>query len=138
MRIKGEIEVGCPNCGVKNLILVWDTISVQLCPEAKTGLLAGEINVFRCHRCQRAFNVNTSLLYNQIENKFAVWYFPFALVQSGALFNVTTPAWPIRDGQYFPEVGYAGNMQYVFDIDGLLKYIKSRGVLAEILGQTPG
>jgi len=116
MRIKGEIEVGCPNCGAKNRILVWDKINVQLCPEPKTGLLYGDSNVFRCHRCQRAFNIDTSLVYNQMENQFAVWYFPFASVQSGEVFNAVNPGWPIRGGQYSPGAGYAGTIQYIFDI----------------------
>ena len=66
-----------------------------------------------------------------MENQFAVWYFPFALVQNGGIFNVTTPAWPIGNGQYLSEGGYAGTIQYIFDIDGLVRYIKSRDILVE-------
>ena len=137
MRIKGEIEIGCPNCGASNRVLVWDTISMELSQEAKSALLRGEINVFRCQRCQKTFNVETSLLYNEVENKFMLYYFPFALVQNGEIFNAITPGVPMKSRRYFPEANYAGSIQYAFDMDGLVRYIKSRDVLAEIMGQTP-
>jgi len=138
MRVKGEIELGCPNCGESNRVLVWDTVSAQLDEEAKSPLLCGEINVFHCRRCQKAFSVETSLLYNEIESRFAVCYFPFALIQNGQIFNPITTGGPMKSRRCLPEVDYAGSMQYVFDMDGLLRYIKSRDVLAERIGGTPG
>lgn len=138
MRIKGEIEICCPNCGASNRVLVWDAINTEFSQEAKSGLLRGEINIFRCQRCQKTFNVETSLLYNDVENKFTLWYFPFAWVQGGEIFNGITPGGPMKSRAYFPEANYAGSIQYAFDMDGLVQYIKSRDVLAEIIGQMPG
>ena len=131
MRIKGEIEIGCPNCGANNRLLVWDTINADLSQEARSALLRGEINVFRCQRCQKTFNVETSLLYNDVENKFMLYYFPFTWVQGGEIFNAITPGGPMKSRAYFPEANYAGSIQYAFDMDGLVGYIKSRDVLAE-------
>ena len=138
MRIKGEIEIGCPNCGSSNRVLVWDTINAQLGQETKSPLLCQEISVFRCQRCQRTFNVETSLLYNDRENKFMVWYFPFAWVQAGDILNAITPGGPMKSRRYFPEANYAGSIQYVFDIDGLVRYIKFRDLLAERMRHAPG
>ena len=138
MRIKGEIEIGCLNCGANNLVLVWDTISAKLSQEAKSDLLRGEVNVFRCQRCQKIFNVETSLLYNDVENKFMLYYFPFAWVQGGDISDAITPGGPMKSRRYFPEANYAGSIQYVFDMDGLVRYIKSRDVLAEKVWHATG
>jgi len=138
MRVKGEIEIGCPNCGASNRVLVWDTINAQLGEEAKSALLCGETNVFCCQRCQRTFNVETSLLYNDVENKFMLYYFPFALVRNGKIFDAITPGGPVKSRRYFPEAGYAGSIQYVFEMDGLVRYIQSRDALAEKMRHAPG
>jgi hypothetical protein len=131
MTIKMEIEIDCPNCGANNLTLVWKTINAQLSPEAKTALLCGEINISCCRLCKKTFNIEASLLYNDMENRFMVWYFPFAWVQNGEIFNAITSDGKIKGAEYFPEVGYASTIHYVFDMDELVRYIKFRGVLAE-------
>ena len=137
MRIKGEIEIGCPNCGASNRVLVWDTINTELSREAKIALLHGEINLLRCQRCQKSFNVETSLLYNDVENKFMMWYFPFAWVEGGEIFNGITPSGPMKSRAYFPEANYAGSIQYAFDMDGLAQYIKLRNFLADEMRRAP-
>lgn len=131
MTIKMEIEIDCPNCGANNLTLVWKTINAQVSSEAKIALLRGEINVFRCHLCEKTFNVEASLLYDDMENRFMVWYFPFAWVMNGEIFNAITSDGKIKGAEYFPEVDYAGSVHYVFDMDELVRYIKFRDVLAE-------
>jgi hypothetical protein len=139
MTIKREIEIDCPNCGVSNLILVWKTINAQVSPEAKTALLRGEINVFRCQLCERTFNVEASLLYNDMENRFMVWYFPFAQVMNGEIFNAITQDGQIKGVEYSPDdPDYACSIHYVFDMNELVRYIKFRDVLAEKMGRTPG
>lgn len=115
------MEEDCQNCGANNRILVWDSINAQVNPEAKTALLCGEINVFACQRCEKTFNIEKSLLYHDMENKFMVWYFPFAWVHDGEIFNTITPDGQIKGMQYFPGVVYAGSIHYVFDINELVK-----------------
>lgn len=137
MTIKMEIEIDCPNCGASNLTLVWKTINAQLSPEAKTALLRGEINVFRCHLCEEKITIGASLLYNDMENKFMVWYFPFADVMNGEIFNSITPDGQLKGVEYFPDdPDYARSIHYVFDMDELVRYIKVRDVLAEKMRRT--
>jgi predicted RNA-binding Zn-ribbon protein involved in translation (DUF1610 family) len=138
MTIKRYIEEDCPDCGAKNHILVWDTINAQVSPEAKAALVCGEINVFTCQRCEKTFNVQKSLLYHDMENKFMVWYLPFAWIENGEIFNVITPDGQIKGIEHPPEVDYAGNIQYVFDMDELVRYIKFRDVLAEKMAHASG
>ena len=138
MRIKRGIEIGCPNCGASNRVLIWDAVSLQLGEEARSPLLSGEINVFRCQRCQKTFSVETSLLYNDIENRFVVCYFPFALLQEGKISDAMSFGGPMRSRRYFPEADYAGSMQYIFDMNGLLRYVKFRDMLAQKMRHRPG
>lgn len=137
MTIKMEIEIDCSNCGTSNLTLVWKTINAQLSPEAKTALLRGEINVFRCHLCEEKSAIGASLLYNDMENKFMVWYFPFADVMNGEIFNSITPDGQLKGVEYFPDdPDYVHSIHYVFDMDELVRYIKFRDVLAEKMRRT--
>jgi hypothetical protein len=131
MTIKRELEMDCPNCGANNLILVWDTINAQVSPEAKTGLLRGEINVFRCRLCEEMITVDKPLLYNDMENRFMVWYFPFAWVENGKIFDAITADGQIKGAEYFPEVDHAVRIHYVFDMNELVRHIRFRDVLAE-------
>lgn len=138
MTIRRHIEVACPNCGVSNQVLVWDTINAQVSPEAKTALLCGEINVLVCQGCKQTCGIEKSLLYHDMENKFMVWYFPFTWVQDGEIFNVITPDGQIKGIGYFPEADYAGTIHYVFDMSELVRYIKFRDVLTEKMRNAPG
>jgi hypothetical protein len=130
MTMKRDMEVDCPNCGTSNLILVWQTINAQVSPEAKAGLLGGEINVFRCRLCEQVITVDRPLLYNDMENKFMVWYFPFASVENGKIFDAITPDGQAKDAKYFPEMDLSGRIHYVFDMNELVRHIKFRDVLA--------
>jgi hypothetical protein len=139
MTIKRDIEIDCPNCGTSNLALVWKTINRQVSPEAKIGLLRGEINVFRCRLCEEKITIGASLLYNDMENKFMVWYFPFADVMNGEIFNVITPGGQLKGVEYLPDdPDYARSVHYVFDMDELVRYIKFRDVLAEGMRHAAG
>ena len=77
-------------------------------------------------------------MYNDVENRFVVCYFPFALVQNGKIFDAIAPGGLMKSRRYFPEADYAGSMQYIFDIDGITQYVKSRDVPAEKLRHAPG
>jgi hypothetical protein len=138
MTIKKDIAVDCPNCGTSNLVLVWDTINAQVSPEAKTGLLRGEINVFRCRLCEEMITVKKPLLYNDMENKFMVWYFPFAWVENGKIFDAVTPDGQTKGTEYFPEMDLSGRIHHVFDMDELVRYIRFRDVLAEEVRHAAG
>jgi hypothetical protein len=131
MTLKREIEVDCPNCGASNLIVVWKTINVQISPEGKAALLRGQINVFRCGVCDETLNVDASLVYNDMENKFMVWYFPFADVMNGGIFDAITPDGLVRGWEYdADDPDYVRNIHYVFDMGELVRYVRFRDVLA--------
>ena len=134
MTIKRYEEIDCPNCGASNNILIWDSINAQLNPEAKTALLCGEINVFACERCGNTARIEKGLLYHDMESKFMVWYFPFEWVQNGDIFDSVTPDGQPKGLECFSG-GYSGSIQYVFDMNELVRYIKFRDVLAEKLRQ---
>jgi hypothetical protein len=139
MTMMREIEVDCPNCGTSNLALVWDTINAQVSPEAKTALLRGEINMFRCQLCERKITIAAPLLYNDMENKFWVWYFPFEFVMNGAIFSRITPDGQLKGVEYLPDdPDYVRSMHYVFDMDELVRYIRFRDVLAEEMRHAAG
>lgn len=139
MTIKRDMEIDCPNCGTSNLILVWDTVNAQVSPEAKAGLLRGEINVFRCRLCEEMITIDKPLLYNDMENKFWVWYFPFEFVRNGAIFTRISPDGQLKGVKYLPDdPDYVRSIYYVFDMDELVRYIRFRDVLAEQMRQAAG
>jgi hypothetical protein len=138
MTIKRDMEVDCPNCGTSNLILVWDTINAQVSPEAKAGLLRGEINVFRCRLCEQVITLDKPLLYNDMDSKFMVWYFPFAWVENGKIFDAINADGRAKGAEYFPEEDYSGRIHYVLDMNELVRHIRFRDVLAEEMRRAAG
>jgi hypothetical protein len=139
MTMKRDMEVDCPNCGTSNLILVWETINAQISPEAKAGLLRREVNVFRCRLCEQVITVDKPLVYNDMENKFMVWYLPFAHVMNGAIFDAITPEGRVKGWKYdADDPDYVRNIHYVFDMDELVRYIRFRDVLAEEMRHAAG
>jgi len=138
MTIKRDIEMDCPNCGTNNLVRVWDTINAQVSPEAKAGLLRGEVNVFRCRLCEEMITIDKPLLYNDMESKFMVWYFPLAWVENGRILDAVTPDGQAKGAEYFPEENYSGRIHYVFDMNELARHIRFREVLAEAMRHAAG
>jgi hypothetical protein len=139
MTIKRDMGLDCPNCGTSNVIRVWDTINAQVSPEAKAGLLRGEVNVFRCRLCEEMITVDKPLLYNDMENKFMVWYFPFESVMNGAIFSRITADGQLKGVEYLADdPDYVRSIHYVFDMNELVRYIRFRDVLADEVRHAAG
>ncbi len=66
-------KIACPVCNKKNEIKIWDSINVELNPEAKEGLLNGELFSFHCDKCGNSTNVFYPCLYNDQKHNVMVY-----------------------------------------------------------------
>jgi len=136
MTMKRHIELYCPNCGVKNQILIWDTINAQISPEDKTALLNGKVNRFICKKCEGIVSIEKSLLYNDMENKFMAYFFPFTEIQKGDFLDYITPDGKLKELERYSELDCNMEVHFVLDMGELIRYIKFRDAICESYKRT--
>ena len=59
-------EVGCPNCGTRQTVLVAESANVQRSPSWKRAALDGTLHKFLCDACGLDFRVERDLLYSDL------------------------------------------------------------------------
>ena len=134
MSIMRLANIKCPKCGRECPTAVWDSLNVHLSPEARTKLLAGEINLFRCISCGYEGLLSVPLLYHDMKNEFCVQFFPFNDIEkSEFLYSFS------RDGEMAVDLNgapddvptYFKRVHTVFGMDELVRYVIFRERLAE-------
>jgi hypothetical protein len=133
LSIKQMIDIECCRCGSKGKLEVWNSINVQLNPEAMKKLLEGRINTFHCENCSFKVFVPVSLLYHDPLEKFCVEYVPFHWAKENKfLDSLGDDAKLDKDlgvpGNGIPE--YFKNTHLVFSMDELARYVVFRHLLA--------
>ncbi len=70
--------VVCPKCGGSNEVKVFRTVNATTDQNFREQLLGGELLRFRCSSCGCEAELKYPLLYNDMKNKFMVYYIPDA------------------------------------------------------------
>ncbi|MEO1664633.1 MAG: CpXC domain-containing protein [Chloroflexota bacterium] len=73
------IAFGCPACGVQSSAPVTTIIDPSENPEAKSQLLAGQLNVVQCPNCGTRSTASTPLLYHDADNELLITFVPMQL-----------------------------------------------------------
>jgi hypothetical protein len=132
MSVHNQVELECPYCHRKQLTTVWESINVQISPEAKKELIEGNINVFHCQKCDKKVNITTKLLYHDMGKQFLVLYFPFEWLKSEDVLESFTRDGNAWSGRPNLQLGYISQPPHVvFDMNELVRYVFFREKLFE-------
>ena len=128
-------EIECQACGSKQDTEIFESINVTVDPELKEKLFKGEINKFICEKCSHEAMVDISLLYNDMERKFSVQYYPYQWIFDESFLNGFTkqgePEWT-RDERVPKKImGHLKWTHIVFSMDELIRYIMFRDRVSE-------
>jgi len=93
--------------------------------------LQGEINVFHCDKCGQNAQVSVPLLYNDMNRKFMVQFFPFSLIEEKNFLQQFTRDGETLDIQMLPRKlkQTCKRAQIVFDMGELVRYVVFRETL---------
>jgi len=131
-----SVELDCPKCGEKRSVALYDSINVSLDPSLKDRLFKGEINSFKCDKCQEEASVPMPLLYHDMDKPFLVQYYPFNAVEDNEFLNQFS-----KEGESSPEVinsiprklrEHYKRIHIVFDMEELIRYVIFRDKIAEL------
>lgn len=69
-------ETACPECGVRQNIVVVESANIQRFPEFRNRVLNGTFMRFTCVSCQASFVVETDMLYTDYDQRLFIGVFP--------------------------------------------------------------
>jgi len=126
-----EEDVCCPSCKKTEKIKFYNSINLDINPELREQLFNGEINVFKCKRCNNgAILLGIPLLYHDMKRKFQVWYHPVENLEKAEFYNeFSIDGKPIIDDrikEITPKClleGYLSNPHIVFSMREMVYYI---------------
>ena len=128
--------LACPHCQHQQSVEVYLTLNVTLNPDGKEKLFNGDINIFKCEKCQTSAPIDTQFLYHDMELKVAVHYFPPLNITNSDFLSqfeingrVKTREMPDVTKR-IPDMEYLHQPHYVFHMDELLMYVHFRERLA--------
>ena len=78
MSTTGTKSVACPQCGASSEVKVFKTVNVTTDRNFREQLLSGEMLHFHCPNCGHDAQLRYPMLYNDINNKFMVYFIPDA------------------------------------------------------------
>jgi len=120
-------SVNCPKCSKEQQVEVWESINVTIDPSLRVRLLKGNINFFKCLNCDCETNIQTPLLYHDMNRDYAVQYYPFDFLDNDEFikdimekeikFSEILESEPIN----IPE--YLLKPHIVFDLNEMCRYI---------------
>ena len=122
-------ELECSHCGFKQNVNIWESINVSLDPDLRQRLFQGQINVFKCQKCEKETFISVPLFYHDMEKGFSVQFFPLDWLQDESLLlDAFTREGELNTGLFqLPETSdYIKRTHIVFDMDELLRYVVFR------------
>lgn len=69
-------KVSCPKCNHDNDVKIYKTVNATTDPQFRETLLAGSLFGFRCENCGYEATLRYASLYNDMKNRFMVYYIP--------------------------------------------------------------
>lgn len=69
--------ISCPICNNINKINIYNSINVKNEPGLKTKLMQNKLFFYKCDSCSAKINLKFSCLYNDMENGFMIYFYPF-------------------------------------------------------------
>jgi len=132
LSIKKEHELTCPSCGNKQKNIIWSAVNVTLDEAMRTRVFDGDVNHFKCEKCEHESYVEVPFLYHDMDRKFAVHYFPkFSLkkVEFLAKFNSKGLLNTEDEDLKFEVPDYMKEVHVSFDMNELVTYVVFREML---------
>jgi RNA polymerase subunit RPABC4/transcription elongation factor Spt4 len=126
-------NIPCPNCQQVQEATVWQSLNVSIDPEEKQKLFAGEINTFKCGKCEYTELIDVPFDYHDMGLKFYVRYIPFDSLKDGSILNsFSENGFPSpEDYEHLEVPDYMRTMHIVFHMGELVRYVFFREALAE-------
>lgn len=69
-------KISCPKCSHDNEVKIFKTVNATTDPQFREKLLAGKLFGFRCENCGHIATLRYPVLYNDMKNRFMVYYIP--------------------------------------------------------------
>lgn len=136
MSLERPIDLECPNCGLAQTAVVWDSLNADVSPEAREALFEGKINVFACEACGHQARLDAPLLYHDMARRFVVQYYPFEMIADAEFLERFDADGEVRSvvdavrASLLPDAGaamaYMARPHLVLDMDELIRYIQFR------------
>lgn len=129
-------KLNCPKCGHLQDTVVWTSLNVSLDPNLREKLFNGEINVFICEKCGNRAVINTALLYHDMDRQYCVQYYPPEAIEDPKFFKNFTKDAKLNVGGFSKAMEkishYLMEPYIVFDLDGMIQYIRFRDKLHDL------
>ena len=71
-----QVNVTCPACLFKDVVSVYTSVKVSMDPDLRDMIFDDELNRFTCPNCGKSKVLPVSLMYHNMNSKFAVWFSP--------------------------------------------------------------
>lgn len=108
-------EVACPECGVRQNVLVVESANIQRFPEFRARVLNGTFMRFTCVDCKASFLVETDLLYTDYEQRLFIGVFPrdrrAHVKECEAILEETYQRVFVKEAPAFARVAVGGDLQ---------------------------
>jgi len=137
-----EEEISCPKCKHEQKMTIWEWLNVTYDTTLRERLFNGEINVFKCESCGSGAILAVPLLYNDVERKFCVQFYPYDSLKLRTFYDKFTIEGKFKMDSLPQEILENGNYvlepHIVFDLDEMLRYIQFREKLYDKLTKRNG
>ncbi|NPV00117.1 MAG: hypothetical protein HPY53_01930 [Brevinematales bacterium] len=77
MSLPNEAMVTCPECGHEFSANIWLSVNSSVSPDLKEKLMSGDLNLYKCPKCECRFEPDSELVYHDPDKKFLIRYIPF-------------------------------------------------------------
>ncbi len=137
-----EEEISCPKCKHKQKMKIWQSLNVTDNTTLRERLFNAEINVFKCESCGSGAFLAVPLLYNDVERKFCVQFYPYDSLKQKTFCDRFTIEGKFKIEKLPEKIAKSGNYllepHIVFDLDEMLRYIQFREKLYNELTKRNG
>ncbi|OHD59391.1 MAG: hypothetical protein A2014_06525 [Spirochaetes bacterium GWF1_49_6] len=76
MSLPNEAMVTCPECGNEFSANIWLSVNSSVSPDLKAKLMSGDLNLYKCPKCECRFEPDSELVYHDPDKKFLIRYIP--------------------------------------------------------------
>jgi hypothetical protein len=73
MSLPTPATISCPRCKRACTAVIWNTVNVTVDPALRQRVMDSSINTVTCANCKQKINVDTDLLYHDMDHTFLIW-----------------------------------------------------------------